>query len=222
MGLDMYLTRMPRYGKTTAKDVRTIEDYFDWKENEKYQKYTLKEWCGVDIDDLPDKSVIDFYKPFYKKRYSSQDVEQKYGYVSIVEDIGYWRKANEIHDWFVRQVQNGEDDCRYHNEVTEDDLRALLIICKTVFDNSKLVASKIKNGETYKDGKWIPNMEDGYIIEDPSVARALLPTTSGFFFGSTDYDEWYLKDIEHTIKICEEALETTDFETQMIYYCSSW
>ena len=32
--------------------------------------------------------------------------------VSISERIGYWRKANQIHNWFVENVQGGEDDCK--------------------------------------------------------------------------------------------------------------
>lgn len=30
----------------------------------------------------------------------------------IMEDAGYWRKANAIHRWFVDNVQHGDDDCR--------------------------------------------------------------------------------------------------------------
>ncbi len=30
----------------------------------------------------------------------------------IIEDCGYWRKANGIHAWFVQNVQEGEDDCK--------------------------------------------------------------------------------------------------------------
>lgn len=50
----------------------------------------------------------------------------------------------------------------------------------------------------------------------------LLPTASGFFFGGTDYDEWYFKDVEDTIKIINDVLDTTDFEKQIIFYRSSW
>jgi hypothetical protein len=32
--------------------------------------------------------------------------------VTITLPIGYWRKANHIHNWFVKNVQNAEDDCR--------------------------------------------------------------------------------------------------------------
>jgi hypothetical protein len=65
-------------------------------------------------------------------------------------------------------------------------------------------------------------MEFGKYVKDPSTAKELLPTSSGFFFGSYDYDEYYVDDIKNTIDIITKVLETTDFETQMIYYCSSW
>jgi hypothetical protein len=49
-------------------------------------------------------------------------------------------------------------------------------------------------------------MEDGKIIKDPTVASELLPTESGFFFGNTDYNEYYYRDLLDTKKIIEEAL----------------
>jgi len=36
----------------------------------------------------------------------------KKGRVSeITEDVGYWRKDNHIHQWFVKNCQGGVDDC---------------------------------------------------------------------------------------------------------------
>lgn len=58
------------------------------------------------------------------------------------------------------------------------------------------------------------------VLEDRSKAQELLPTQSGFFFGSTGYDEWYFKDLEHTKTICEEALKgniLADF-----FYSAPW
>lgn len=75
MGLDMYLYRMPRYKNVTAEEVNAIEGYLDWlekkKEGNEYADCTLNEWCGVDESELPGKDVIEFYKSFYKKRYSA-------------------------------------------------------------------------------------------------------------------------------------------------------
>jgi hypothetical protein len=105
----------------------------------------------------------------------------------IIEEAGYWRKANAIHKWFVDNCQDGVDDCR-DAYVGFNDLQALLDLCRIV-------------------------------IIDKSKAEQLLPSTSGFFFGNTEYDEWYYNDIQNTIEILEKALEDKDGE---YYYSSSW
>ena len=97
-------------------------------------------------------------------------------------EVGYWRKANQIHNWFLehcgpRDGDTGEiiDDCR-PIEVSVSKLEQLLGECKMV-------------------------------LADHSLAQVYLPTQSGFFFGSTDYDEYYFEDLEATIKILEPVIE---------------
>ena len=209
MGLDSYLYRMPRYKGATAHDVHAIEEYLNWQRekaegNEYANCNTLKEWCGIDDSQLPNKEVIEYYKQFYTKCYSDWDTEHKYGWYSIMKQVGYWRKANEIHNWFVENVQDGDDDCDYHNECTRGILEDLLHTCKTVLDSC---------ATTYRDGK---------VVIDSSVAEELLPRCRGLFFGGDGYDEYYVSDIVDTIKILEYVLATTDFETQMVFYISSW
>jgi len=106
---------------------------------------------------------------------------------TLTEEIGYWRKANAIHLWFVNNIQSGNDDCGTY-DISREKIEELLKICQ-----------KVKN--------------------DPTQASTLLPTTSGFFFGSTSYDKYYFEDIENTIEMLEEALkeEGGDFT-----YHSSW
>ena len=53
---------------------------------------------------------------------------------SITEDVMYWRKANEIHRWFVENCQGGEDDCR-ETYVDIDQLKELLSLINRVFEN---------------------------------------------------------------------------------------
>jgi hypothetical protein len=140
---------------------------------------------------------------------------------SFFTEVGYWRKANAIHKWFVDNVQNEVDDCGYY-EVSKEKLEELLDICTTIKGRSKMAKGYVKNGETYNGGKWCPIMEEGEYIENPEVAAELLPTQSGFFFCSTEYDQWYMRDIENTIFILTKALETTDFDREMVVYSSSW
>ena len=140
----------------------------------------------------------------------------------FAEEVGYWRKANCIHSWFVDHVQDGIDDCQYHNEVTKEILEELLDTCEKVYNSCHMIIGMVSNGQVYENGHWKDCMEPGKVMIDSSVARELLPTTGGFFFGSTDYDEYYVDKIKSTIDIITTVLETTDFENEMIYYISSW
>lgn len=47
------------------------------------------------------------------------------------------------------------------------------------------------------------------VLEDHSKAEELLPTMSGFFFGSIDYDEGYFDDVESVADFLENELIPT-------------
>ena len=225
MGLDMYLYRAPRYKGCTMDDVAAVEyvlDYRRYVKSDRYKekKYGFSEWCGIEVP--PAKDVIDFYAPYEIVSYSDWDTKHENPWYSIREEIGYWRKANHIHGWFVNHVQDWEDDCEFHREVTEEDLKDLMADCEKVLSSTRLVPGKVYAGETYENGRWTKKWIDGMVLENDKVARKVLPKTAGFFFGDGGYEEWYYKYLEETVEICRKALETTDFEKQMIYYRSSW
>jgi hypothetical protein len=109
----------------------------------------------------------------------------------IIEHVGYWRKANQIHQWFVDNVQEGEDECREY-DVSSKQLKELLELCKQIKDS-------------------------------PEKASELLPVQEGFFFGSQEYDEGYMQDINDTIKIIETVLsEENENEWEEYSYQASW
>ena len=107
--------------------------------------------------------------------------------LSVEFIAGYWRKANQIHEWFVKNCGGGERD--YGLYVSREDLQSLVDTCKEV-------------------------------LADKSKAKELLPTASGFFFGSTEYDEYYFQDLKETIKIAERCLKMPDRIS--FSYDSSW
>jgi len=142
----------------------------------------------------------------------------------IEEEVMYWRKANHIHAWFVDNVQDGEDDCKSYY-VDWEKLRALLSRCKKVIKSSELAEGMIYAGTTYDqehpDG--LVRHEPGKVIKDDAVARRLLPTRAGFFFGSEDYDEDYLDDVVRTRDWIISMLADHDAGVPGdIYYQSSW
>lgn len=124
----------------------------------------------------------------------------------VEEQVCYWRKANQIHKWFVDNVQDGNDDCRQY-WVSVEKLEELLKLCKEIKEKAILKDGKVKNGEKLENGKWIPIMEDGKYIENAEEIANILPTSTGCFFGSSEYDEYYMYDIEHTIEQLEKILK---------------
>lgn len=197
MGLDMYLKKGKRIERKSIKDISKIED---------------------EIYNGDNKELL--------KKYEDYVIEKKYDWLKeprylLTDVVAYWRKANQIHRWFVDNIQGGEDDCGYY-EVTKEQLEELVKLCKEVLEKSKLVEGKINNGWRIVNGVREDILEDGYYIEDTSVAEKLLPTTSGFFFGSTDYDTYYIEDLKNTIEQIEKILEYTDFDKEYIVYTSSW
>lgn len=192
MGLDMYLNRAPRYRGITPEQIKKLNGYFDWikRKESNDMEYSLYDWCHVREEELPSEDCIAFYRKYYACRYSYWDDEQKYGFDRIDEDVGYWHGANQIHNWFVENIQHGEDNCLPY-EVSKTKLYELLDLCYEVLENMDL-------------------------------ADDLLPTVNGCFFDSTEHDEWYMKYLRETIKILEQVLKETNFDTHMIVYRASW
>jgi len=117
----------------------------------------------------------------------------------IIEQVGYWRKANQIHNWFVKNVQGGKDDCKEY-WVSKEQFHELLKTVNQVLENVTLKEGLIKNGYP--------------------IAKKLLPTVSGCYFGSTNYDQYYYQDLEYTKNLLETILEEDDGGDY--YYSSSW
>lgn len=111
------------------------------------------------------------------------------GSVVVKSTVMYWRKANAIHDWFVQNCQDGEDDCQ-EVEVSIEQLTELRDLAKRVMT---------KRG----------------------LAPELLPTTSGLFFGDTNYDKWYFEDLAYTVAELDVILARKSEDT-WFEYRSSW
>jgi hypothetical protein len=110
--------------------------------------------------------------------------------------IGYWRKVNQIHGWFVKHCADNVDECD-PTYVDAGQLRALRVICEFLLDN--------RNAD---------NIEERINEE--------LPLTDGFFFGSREIDEWYWVGLEQTIPILAKAIELAEEHECAIFYQASW
>jgi hypothetical protein len=60
------------------------------------------------------------------------------------------------------------------------------------------------------------------VLKDPDSAKELLPTSSGFFFGATEYDEWYWDELKETRKSLKALLKRSEDDDVMFQYEASW
>jgi len=59
------------------------------------------------------------------------------------------------------------------------------------------------------------------VLENKELADELLPTQSGFFFGSTEYNEWYSENLARTVNQLDDLLAEIP-EDEVFVYQSSW
>lgn len=59
------------------------------------------------------------------------------------------------------------------------------------------------------------------VYDHHELAEELLPPQSGFFFGSTELDQWYFDDLARTIEQIDRVLDSVPEDADLIYQ-SSW
>ena len=186
MGLDMYVNI--RHKNTQSK----LEAYEAWE-----QKYSYEEFQS-----LTEEQVEEY-----------RNSEPEYDAAMYGNELMYWRKANQIHNWFVKNCQNGVDDCgRY--AITVADLMKLKELCEKILTMTEI---KQELRPTYPNG-WFSDpvyvMQDVRLLTDEGVkfASEHLPSRSGFFFGNTDYNDNYVWALEYTIEQIDNAIDTLNCE----------
>ena len=144
------------------------------------------------------KGKIELTKTGFREEEKRRKINIKLNRVSsIKESVGYWRKANQIHNWFVNNIQDGIDECQ-ESYVPLEMLVELRDICRKI--------NKTKS---------------------QALVEELLPPSEGFFFGGTEVDDYYFEDIKETLKILNPLIKELEKENKegvhsSILYQASW
>ena len=101
----------------------------------------------------------------------------------------YWRKANAIHNFIVQHHADGVDECQ-DIVLQPRDVQSLRNLCLLLL-----------------------------IKKDPELAKEHLPPQSGFFFGSTEINDWYWEDLELTVSQLDRCLASS---AEDFVYHASW
>ena len=220
MGLDIYFHKVKKARKSKEEPLKTFQEYSDilnQRAKEKLAKYADKSLKKLSRASDEGEYANEYHKIFpagiskftqydwrYKKFCESvlpieevkkffDDLQQFY----YAEEDAYFRKVNFIYHYFQPKLV---DECAF---VTKADLEDIIERC-----------DKILKGLKFK-GEEIP-------YEKIDLAKELLPTQSGFFFGSTDYDRWYFADVKDARHQMKKLLRGFNEDTDVIYVVMSW
>ncbi len=98
----------------------------------------------------------------------------------IEELFGEFRKFNALHAYVVDNFGGGKDEC----QIIYLDIDDIIQIQE--------VLSLVK---------------ESLSIGDKVIAGQTLPPSEGFFFGSTDIDEWYENDVKEAVEVFGKVIE---------------
>lgn len=146
---------------------------------------------------------------------------------NIRGEVMYWRKANAIHGWFERNCVTHVEDVLENLKIypiSLSKLEDLVADCIRVKDS--LIAGGTHLKETvvtrgFENGELFEVSEPVSLYRNTDLAKELLPPTPGFFFGGYEFDKWYLKDIEDTIKNLTLIIKSRQ-KGERFYYQAWW
>jgi hypothetical protein len=162
-------------------------------------------------------------------------------------EVAYFRKVNFIYAFFANKLEdeacfvtksdledlynrcakidstNGEL-CRAKKELEqinneiEQTSNEIVKDCKAGNDTNSLTE---KNQSLIKKVNELKEKIE--ILESEQVdVEELLPTRSGFFFGSTAYDEWYYYDVHNAATTFKELIDEFDENEEVMFVIMSW
>lgn len=219
MGLDMYLfaqRKLPEGTTLTAEEQSEFDrekeayisgyEFYPHESRNRYRSFLRA--AGL-------QSVADPDTP------SAHIISDGAGGFALQACVAYWRKANQIHAWFVDECQGGVDECQLSDPIPREKLLELRNLCARILGKTELEEGTVNMGYLITpEAGWEPIQEKGLVIANPALAQEYLPPREGFFFGSTDYDHGYVHDLIDTVQQIDRAIRAP--EDVVFLYHSSW
>lgn len=193
MGLDIYFYKHASTDGVLTYDIETLTA--ERKESRK-AKFPMDKINEL-IKNNDKEGLIELLTP-----YKTYDFEFKRLEECEDADIQYW--VNEIIDSYAS-----------HEDMYYRKVNFLYAFFSEKLDNEECLVTRHDCEQIIKYGELI--LEN----KDLDLAKRLLPTQSGFFFGSTEYDEYYFMDVKDVVEQFKEYLEDwTDDTMGWVYF--SW
>lgn len=164
-----------------------------------------------------------YFNKSTKTAFQTAKNENDFSNIKITQ-LGYFRKVNCLLQFF------GYEDNLSYLEIEKCQIEDLAKTAKELLDVYNTFHLQLwlykKDLESYKSDKektkLIQEMIDNLWKPFETAAQEKLPTTTGFFFGSTEYRDYYISDLMDILEIFTNILNETDFDTEQVYMHCWW
>lgn len=139
------------------------------------------------------------------------DMKEYFGYDFELEPLNTVETIEAIEEW-------AEKKYKYYWKPSDAYFRKVNCIYRYFEDRLEKECCVVEKSDI------IDIMEKAIKIlstKDTELAEELLPTRSGFFFGSTEYDEWYFEDMVEILKEFSKLLKKWE-DDDICYIVMSW
>ena len=199
MGLDIYFHRVKRQFEG---DPTNHEDFNNFREEvDKDSQVSLRKKFDKFLEPLREAwdrmQTNNYWKSIYAERY-----------FHFVEQIRPLIAGN--YDWKIRPfTENGVVELPKLEEMLNTEVEDYYEPYNAYFRKVNFLFAYFQNKGKMVDEYYafvdLDDVDDiisrcERVLANPELANELLPTQSGFFFGGTDYDEYYFYDVEDCLR----------------------
>ena len=155
---------------------------------------------------------ITFYKA---KRLKDNETKERLEEIRKALDAEYIKSIDERNSKLIKELEEEKENINPWNEVAYFRKVNFLIPFFGYEENCSNIEI-----DKYQVEDLIEACKE--VLANHDKASFLLPTQEGFFFGSTDYDDWYFDDVESVKTTFESILEDFDQEEDILTMHCWW
>ena len=209
MGLDIFIHKVKNVRNSKYEPLKSIKEYAEI--NTQRAKDKIKAFADTCIKDLESlKDNAESYKVAYDKIFNVKikDYTKFYWIVEKMQErVHSVQEVKEFFDDFI-DFYYPEEDAYFRKVNFIYKYFQFKLVDEQCFIEKEDLLDIIERCEK--------------VLADDTQAEELLPTQCGFFFGSTDYDDYYFDNVADCKKQMEHLLEDFDDNTDIIYVVMSW
>ena len=153
---------------------------------------------------------------FYKaKRSKDNETKERFEEIRKALATEYLKSIDERNSKLINELEDEEEKINPWNEVAYFRKVNFLIPFFGYEENCSNIEI-----DKYQVEDLIEACKE--VLANHDKASFLLPTQAGFFFGSTDYDDWYFDDVQNVKEKFEEILADFDRDEDILLMHCWW